>query len=103
MKHEGRIPEVDTFADMMQYELDDPQNQDKGGWGDTDPFLLLAEVQYHVGKLSKAVMVGDVDGIAEYAADTGNLCMMLADRCGVLALRNTRKTFAESDYFSEDW
>ena len=64
-------------------------NADKGdrpGWLQMSADTLLLEVIYHYGKLLVSVRRGDGDGIAEYAADVANLCMMLCDICGVIDL-----------------
>ena len=75
------------FLELMRKELH--ANADKGdrpGWLQVSADTLLLEVIYHYGKLLVSVRRGDGDGIAEYAADVANLCMMLCDMCGVIDL-----------------
>ncbi|WP_404633963.1 hypothetical protein [Dyella ginsengisoli] len=73
------------FARLMAKELH--ANADKGdrpGWLSMTPSMAMLELYYHVAKLQKAVKDGDMAGVREYAADVGNMSMMVLDVCGGL-------------------
>lgn len=57
---------------------------DRPGWLSMSTDTCLLEIIYHFGKLQKAVKKQNLEGIKEYSADVANMCMMLADICGVL-------------------
>lgn len=77
------------FVAMMEKELHANAGKgDRPGWLAMSADTCLLEIFYHLGKLQKAVKKSEGDGIGEYAADVANMCMMLADICGVLALAN---------------
>ncbi|MCK5605300.1 hypothetical protein KAR91_25635 [Candidatus Pacearchaeota archaeon] len=65
------------YLSMMEKELS--VNSGKGKWDKLHPLYLCAELHYHASKLYKACDENDIKSIAEYAADCGNLSMMIAD------------------------
>jgi NTP pyrophosphatase (non-canonical NTP hydrolase) len=85
MKPEQRR-EVVWFADHMERKLRD--NDHKGGWSDSDPFLLLEHLKEEVDELDEAVesYMQDpyknlelMNRVIDEAADVGNMAMMVAD------------------------
>lgn len=75
------------FVALMRKELHANAGKgDRPGWLAMSADTCLLEIFYHLGKLQKAVKKGDGDGMAEYAADVANMCMMLLDICGALHL-----------------
>lgn len=86
------------FVALMRRELH--ANADKGdrpGWLTMSADTCLLEIIYHFGKLQASVKRGDGDGMAEYAADVANMCMMLLDICGALHIS------ASAEPAEEDW
>lgn len=74
------------FMALMRKELHANAGKgDRPGWLAMSSDTCLLEIIYHFGKLQASVKRGDSDGMAEYAADVANMCMMLLDICGVLA------------------
>ncbi|WP_330208976.1 hypothetical protein [Pseudomonas sp. Z13] len=74
------------FVALMRKELHANAGKgDRPGWLGMSSDTCLLEIIYHFGKLQKAVKKGDADGMAEYAADVANMCMMILDICGALA------------------
>lgn len=74
------------FVALMRKELHANAGKgDRPGWLAMSSDTCLLEIIYHFGKLQASVKRGDGDGMAEYAADVANMCMMLLDICGVLA------------------
>jgi hypothetical protein len=89
---------IKPYAARMDYEL--RTNMHKGGrttWLDIEPKELMAEVYLHAGKLQSALMAGDGAKVLEYAADVGNLCAMVADRCGLLGLPTLEQIAADAE------
>lgn len=85
--HMATYPEVSEFAGMMAEEL--LRNAHKGGrehWRGAPPRQLAGEVFWHAAKLAVAMKEGQLDRIAEYAADTANACMMIVDAHGLLCV-----------------
>jgi hypothetical protein len=86
-RHDDEHRCVELFGRALRSEL--AANADKGHWRDGDSALgdveaLLVDVLYHVAKL---VIAKDVDNRLaglEFAADTGNEVMMVADLLGAL-------------------
>lgn len=77
--------ELQKFCQAMSHEL--RANAHKGSWeemkGDAD--AMVYEVFYHALKLSLAIKLGMGEAaILEFAADTGNSAMFVADNYGVL-------------------
>lgn len=64
------------------------ENAFKGNWLDKDLEELYAEVLYHAYKLGLAIAHGHAHGALEYAADTANCAMFVADKMGVLGQHN---------------
>lgn len=83
------------FLKLMQAELyANSQKGDRPGWLATSADQCMLELYYHQAKLHYALRHNGMNGLAEFAADTANLCMMLLDICGILDL--TRRE-AEND------
>lgn len=79
------FPSVDEFAKLMRREL--WANRRKGtraDWLKVTSWNFWVEIQYHAAKFAIAVRQNDKAGIAQYAADVGNMTMMLADVAGSL-------------------
>lgn len=73
------------FARLMAKELHaNAAKGDRPGWLAMTPAIAMLELYYHVAKLQKAVKDGDMAGAREYAADVGNMSMMVLDVCGGL-------------------
>lgn len=64
------------------------ENAFKGNWLEKDLGELYAEVLYHAYKLGLAIAHGHAHGALEYAADTANCAMFVADKMGVLGQHN---------------
>lgn len=75
------------FVALMRRELHaNVAKGDMPGWLTMSADTCLLEIIYHFGKLQASVKRGDGDGMAKYAADVANTCMMLLDICGALNL-----------------
>jgi hypothetical protein len=73
------------FVALMRRELHANAGKgDRPGWLAMSSDTCLLEIIYHFGKLQASVKRGDGDGMAEYAADVANMCMMLLDICGAI-------------------
>lgn len=70
------------FAEAMAHEL--AMNAWKGEWRRTKKLALAEDLVYHALKLVLAVEHEDEPRILEFAADTGNLAMMVCDVTEVL-------------------
>lgn len=81
------------FVALMRTELHANAGKgDRPGWLAMSSDTCLLEIIYHFGKLQASVKRGDCDGMAEYAADVANMCMMLLDICKVLPGEQGAKT-----------
>ena len=70
-------PEIIEFAQLMEKEL--MANSHKGYWKNLSLIYLHQELYYHSYKLRDAIKSKDKELILEYAADCGNLAMMIVD------------------------
>lgn len=87
------IPEIQAFAQAMQFKLD--KNAHKDGWPSKDesgargwrnvglPFLL-SKLDEEVSELAYAAYNGTADEAKYEAADVGNIAWMIADICSAL-------------------
>jgi hypothetical protein len=84
----GKYAEVlDPFIRSMVKELHANEHKgDRPGWLSMPADTCILEILYHLGKLQRAVKDSQGAEIVEYATDVANLCMMLVDICGGLAL-----------------
>ena len=73
---------IKNFSEAMYKEL--IANNKKGDWDKLHPLYLCAELHYHASKLYKACDEKDNKKILEYAADCGNISMMISDITGAL-------------------
>lgn len=74
--------EIDQFADAMRREL--AANEHKGDWKADGGVDLFEDLLYHAAKLGLALGTQNRAAVNEYAADVGNLAMMVADVWGAL-------------------
>lgn len=95
----GCLDLVDAFHNAMLRELE--ANAHKGGrggdrgWKAQDYRILVGEVLYHAAKLSYAARQlaqgdGEPEQVLEFAADTANMALMVADSLGVLDPESTK-------------
>jgi len=86
--------EVLEYAKLMTKELD--ANSSKGHWSGLDIQYLISEVFYHVAKLHKAHYEKDGDKVL-FAADCGNLCMMIVNNYTKQSLTKAQPWPSEED------
>jgi len=73
------------FLELMRKELHANSSKgDREGWLAMQPWEILLELFYHMGKLQKVVKNNDFAGIREYSSDVANLSMMMTDRHSLL-------------------
>lgn len=83
-----------AFVAAMADELRANQHKgDRAAWTQVDPRVLVSEVLYHAAKLSYALRQhrqgdGPAQSVVEFAADTANMALMVADSAGVLCSAN---------------
>lgn len=76
--------EVQRFAQLMEAELIDHDASRCGSWRDVDAMALAIAGNNDLNKLLLALIRGDRAKAREQAADTANMCMMVADTLGAL-------------------
>ena len=86
----------EAFVQAMADELRaNAHKGDRAAWLQDDPWVLVSEVLYHAAKLSYALRQyrqgdGPAERVLEFAADTANMAMMVADSAGVLLRHDSR-------------
>lgn len=94
----GNAPgEILKYAVLMQREL--KSNEWKNAqehWTMTDARVHVGQLYYHVGKLHHALLSDEAQDVVEYAADVGNVAMMVLD---ALALLDSGVKHSEKDWF----